>query len=113
MSGIWCPGDLALCVHGREWVPSGCDERHPDQCSPIQSALAPRPGSLWVVDRVLIYSAGHELNGEKVDLIYLVLHGQPSDIAFDARHYRKIDKHEADAEDEETIRLLNGSLLSA
>lgn len=104
----WQKGDLALCVHGGDWIPGSASRRIPDQCSPVISSLFPRPGSNWTVDRVE-YRHGADIAAdcEAIDLIYLGLQGQPSDYLYDARHFRKIDAYEADAEDRATIDLLN------
>jgi hypothetical protein len=101
----WQVGDLALCVSDKHWTPSGFQDRAPDECDQVISMLFPRVGSEWRVTNVRLYASPQE----RTDLVYLGLAGQPSDYLYDSRHFRKIDAHEADAEDEETIRLLNGA----
>jgi len=101
----WKPGDLALCVHSKDWVPNGHDGRLPDRCPMIISALAPTPGSTW---RVLRVEMAEDLESSEGVLPYLALQGTDSRFIYDARLFRKIRDHEADAEDGETIALLSG-----
>lgn len=85
----WHKGALALCVapNGR-WVAPG----EPD-------VDGPRSGSVSHVE-----SLEHCPDDGG---LYLVFDEWP-DEAFNSRYFRKIDDHAPDAEDAETIRLLNG-----
>jgi len=103
MSDDWQVGDLALCVSDKNWTPNGYMERAPDQCSGIISMLFPRVGSEWRVTIVSLYSSPEE----QANLVYLGLAGQTSDYLYDARYFRKIQAHQADEFDRETIALLN------
>lgn len=85
----WEKGDLALCV--AEFVPSpGHSDAHPDV----------RPGRVFTVDAVLTFRS----------IPALVLRDHPSDhpsASHAAEGFRKISPHAPDAEDAETIKLLN------
>jgi hypothetical protein len=86
MADDWQAGDTAVCVRGRG--PLNGTARAADQCSPIKSALFPAVGSKWQVNAVEIHSSPEWEDGQEA--VYLNLAGQPSDIAFDARCFRKI-----------------------
>lgn len=81
----WAPGDLALCVNSE----------------PRAYARKPlRSGAIYTVSNVHVCAGvGLELVGVKSVALY----------GFDASRFRKIRPHNPDAEDAETIRLLNGA----
>ncbi len=66
--------------------------------------LFPRPGTTWTVDLVEMRS-GQEFDPRCSSemITYLGLQGQPQPYLFDSRHFTKIEPHEPDAEDAETI----------
>lgn len=81
----WQPGDLALCI-----APHRHSDGHPSV----------RPGGIYTVEAV-----GHWFEPA------LLLKGLPSrhvSRCHAACRFHRIPPHEADAEDRETIRLLNG-----
>jgi len=82
----WKAGDRAKCVLGLDSPPDGYGARAANECSVIKEKLAPTVGSEWRVDAVELHWRDEEL----CELVYLRLCGQPSDIVFDARHFRPI-----------------------
>lgn len=90
MADDWRPGDLALCVKDR-W--SGVLTRRQ-----MPEGFGPRAGGVYTVVRVVIDPRG---------MTALVF--EHWSYTFAARCFRKINPHTPDAEDEETIRLLNGA----
>lgn len=89
MSDDWKVGDLALCVRA---VPNSRGEPHP--C---------RKGGMYIVDRIVTASDGCTGLG----LAGIAFSGTRLN-ADSAGNYRRILPHTPDAEDVETIRLLNG-----
>jgi len=87
MMDDWKPGDLALCINQSAWL--------------FNSGIGPRAGEIREVRRVGIDSVGD---------IGLWLCGYPGNdfnSGYKADYFRKIYPHRPDAEDAETIRLLN------
>lgn len=94
MSDDWKPGDLALCVRGGEITDCDCGGCH---------AAGWRAGETLVVTAVGYGPAfGHTICHHPA----LRLSGGRNGLA---RRFRKIHPHTPDAEDAETIRLLNGA----
>lgn len=95
MADDWQPGDLALCVYRPPQTWFGAKPGRPE----------PRKGGVYTVEALIV----HPFTGE----LGLVLEGHhsahPSGPAWCSRSYRKIRPHTPDAEDRETIRLLNGA----
>lgn len=94
MTETWQRGDLALCV-----ADDFSTENYPD------IAGLPRVGAIYSVNDVAWHS------GLKVDGLALI--GLPGDAYFDACAFRKLHPHSPDAEDLETIRLLNAGKVPA
>jgi len=92
MSDDWQPGDLALCVA------QGPDPEHWSG-----KAGGPRLGGVYVVERVEIEPFGDYFPAG----LYLAFADFPD--SFFHEGFRKIRPHAPDAEDAETIRLLNGA----
>ncbi len=85
----WAPGDLALCIKQGRWRSDGMFSR------------GPKAGAVLTVRRV-----GSDGNG--LPTIWFI--GWPGDEGADGYNparFRKIRPHIPDAEDAETIRLLN------
>lgn len=82
----WSPGDLALCVNDKSWG-------HP-------KPVLVKHGGIYTVSSVAPCGLCIGLHFENVQLF----HGP----GHDARRFRKIRPHTPDAEDAETIALLNG-----
>jgi len=94
MSG-WAAGDLALRV-GKS--------AKPQQFGVQRGHSKPRIGGVYTVEAVII----HPWLGD-VGLVIAGHHSaHPFGPAWDARSFRKIEPHEPDAEDAESIRLLSG-----
>jgi hypothetical protein len=90
MSDDWQPGDLALCVR---------DYRGPDS---VPTEWSVRVGGVYTVE---VYDP---FNGGYLELVEDPDKFSPDGAAWDADSFRKIRPHQPDAEDAETIRLLNG-----
>ena len=105
MSDDWQVGDLALCVHPTTWVPCGADVRAPNVGSIAETMFAPNVGSTYTVNHVEFFDRSI-CGGDEGGMLYLGLDGF---VAYsDARLFVKTKLHAADAEDRETIALLNG-----
>ena len=87
----WQVGDLALCVYDGPWGSSHHARRVDAEC--------PKKGSVNAVRALALCPRGD---------LALQFVEYPSDVAFDARAFRKIAPHTPDEEDAETIRLLTG-----
>jgi len=92
MADDWQVGDLALCVHGADWVPNGGAGRIPDEAPFIVSALFPTVGSKWVVNCVQGVSGSRWADAGCDDdyVIYIGLCGQPDPYLYDSRNFRKV-----------------------
>lgn len=89
-SGDWQVGDLALCVKLGPWKSEpGCSE------------AGPQAGSICTVKWIEAIPVG--LSKGKPGLVF-----EEWADGFAAKYFRKIPPHKADAEDRETIALLNG-----
>ena len=95
MADDWKPGDLALCVRG--------GAVHPGTRAPE----LPRIGAVYTVDA--FGTSG--FRGGPAPAFWLVDGPKNNDgqRVWGASRFRKIEDHVPDAEDEETIRLLNGA----
>lgn len=89
MADDWQPGDLALCIRSGHWINTRTQQL---------VDLPVRSGMVFTVLRVRIDERGAWLTFDTP-----TVQGR-----FRAKRFRKIKPHERDAEDEETIRLLNG-----
>lgn len=89
----WQKGDLALCVKRGAW--SRVVSKQPND------GLGVRSGSILTVRSVGIFAPYTVLWFEGVG-------GEGRGDSFVSRNFRKIPPHTPDAEDAETIRLLNG-----
>lgn len=94
MTETWHRGDLALCV-----ADDFCTGNYPD------IAALPRIGAIYGVNDVARHSS------LRIDGLALI--GLPEDAYFDASAFRKLHPHSPDAEDLETIRLLNAGKVPA
>ena len=85
----WEPGDIALCIRDKSWLPPGVQERQPSEgCDPvIAGILHPAVGTSWRVER-----AGYIERPGTVDggAVYLQLEGQPSDLCFNSCFFAKV-----------------------
>ena len=91
MAEDWKPGDLALCIKIGDWI----------HVISRKIGRGPRAGNVLRVRNVV----------SREGTTWLFLDGWPGNKMSDAygsRRFRKINPHTPDAEDEETIRLLNG-----
>lgn len=90
----WQVGDHAVCVED-------CTYRHPD-CSvsadipDIYFRLGPRKGQRFIVAGVELHEMPEHYETQRE--VYLRLCGMPSDKAYAAKVFRKIDQVEADDE---------------
>ncbi len=85
----WQAGDLALCIKQGRWRSAGVYMR------------GPKAGAVLTVRRV-------GLDGNGFPTIWLIgWHGDEGADGFNPARFRKIRPHTPDAEDRETIRLLN------
>lgn len=89
MADDWQPGDLALCLG------------HPRPRDTV------RAGAIYIV--IEVFDGTYE-NGEEGVALALAEVSTPFPYTgFNAAYFRKIKPHTPDAEDRETIRLLNGA----
>ena len=91
MAEDWKPGDLALCIKIGDWI----------HVKSRKIGKGPRAGNVLRVRNVV----------SRGGVTWLFLDGWPGNKIYDAfaaRRFCKINPHTPDAEDEETIRLLNG-----
>lgn len=80
----WKVGDLAECVHGYDWVPSGFQMRVPSQVDSIYTALFPKVGDRARVEQICV-TAGEELGlVDDISICYLQLSGHPSSVGYDS-----------------------------
>lgn len=91
----WAPGDLAICVRGGRGKRSAGKLNGVWCCESTEGAVT--EGVTYIVRRVRFTDAGEP---------YLGLIEVPG--PWLANRFRKAKAHTADAEDRETIRLLNG-----
>lgn len=84
----WQPGDLALCVNAAR--------------NPFSEHDQLRRGAIYTVTAVI------HIWGDSPALILAEARHDPRDRGWESLRFRKICPHTPDAEDIETIRLLNG-----
>jgi len=90
MAEDWQPGDPAMCVYSGKWYRDGPEHDHGP----------PLPGSVNRVSAVTSLKYGG---------LGLSFDAYPARCKFESSAFRKIRPHEPDAEDAETISLLNGT----
>ncbi len=86
MSG-WEIGDMAKCVHPREWHPHGF-ERLPDLASFAESLFFPQVGQTYRVYDVAVFGPKVHLGEDDGDLVYIKVDGFIP--FFDARLFVKV-----------------------
>lgn len=101
MADDWQPGDLALCVNTDDAPTTDIYG-----CNVIGTAGRRfRRGAIYTVVSVATQLC---YDFRSAPALFLALKGDKPGMLAGAWRFRKIKPHERDAEDEETIRLLNG-----